>query len=205
VALERCNGEYVGIVQSGLPIKDMWIENPLYALINNSVGRQGFEIEGSTEKCWGAVVRKEDLQFARRNFPGLSVPESLKVSGIMLRHPETNELPFQFDNLLQEAHSAEGDGNWSEAAQIFECIANHNQNELWMKRLAAKAFFKAAEYGKAAELSQQVNQQRPTVEMLLLEAKVKRKQEKLGSAIELLRIAEQMLSDPHWSIQCKRS
>jgi glycosyltransferase involved in cell wall biosynthesis len=194
--LEKCEGEYIGIVSSGLPIKDMWIESPLYALINSPVGHQGFELEGSTDRLWAAVVRKDDLQSARRSFPNMPVRESLRAAGIVLRHPNFEELPFQFDNLLQQAQSTEKDGNWSEAAQMFEYIADQHQNELWMKGLAAKAFFKAGDHTRAAELSRKVNQQRPTVDTLLLEAKVSREQNKFSSAIESLKRAEQILEDP---------
>jgi len=194
--LERCDGEYIGIVPCGFPIKYMWIENPLYALINNSIGHQGIEPEESSDRLWAVVVRKDDLQFARRSFPNLPVRESLKAAGIVLRHPSFEELPFQFDNLLQQARSSEKEGAWSEAAQMFEYIAEHHQNELWMKRLAAKAFFKASDYTKAAELSLEVNQQRPTADTLLLEAKVKRQQKNFDSAIKLLKTAEQILEEP---------
>ena len=196
VVLERCDSEYIAIVPSGFPIKDTWIENPLYALINNSVGHEGFVPDGSTDRLWAAVVRKDDLQRARRSFPNLPVRESLKAAGIVLRHPSFEELPFQFDNLLQQARSSEKEGAWSEAAQMFEYIADHHQNELWMKRRAAKAFFKASEYKRAVELSLEVNQQRPTVDTLLLEAKVKRQQKNFDSAIKLLKTAEQILEEP---------
>ena len=66
-----------------------------------------------------------------------------------------------------------------------------------MTRLAAKAFFKAGEHARAAELSRRINQQWPTVDTLLLEAKLKRQRKNFNSAIELLKTAEQTLSDSH--------
>jgi hypothetical protein len=197
--LQRCEDEYIAIVPNGFPIKDVWIEGSLYALINSSLDHHGFELEESTDRLWAAVVRKGDLQLARKRFPHLPVRESLKAAGVVLRHPDFDELPFQFDNLLHEAQSAEKDGNWLEAARIFECIADRYQNELWMTRLAAKAFFKAGEHERAAELSRKVNQQWPIVDTLLLEAKLKRQEKDFNSAIELLKKAEQTLSDSEWS------
>jgi len=194
--LERCDSEYIGIVTSGFPINDMWIENPLYALINNPDSRRGYEPEGSTDELWAAVVTKDDLQFARRSFPNLPIRESLKAAGIILKHPNYEELPFQFDNFLQQALSAEKNGNWYQAGQIYEFIAENHGNELWMKRLAAKALFKAGDYTRAAELSQSVNRQRPTVDTLLLEAKIKREKKDFDSAIKLLETAEQILENP---------
>jgi len=194
--LERCDSEYIGIVPSGLPIKDMWIENPLYALINNPNSRRGYEPEGSTGELWAGVVTKDDLQFARRSFPNLPVRESLKAAGIVLKHPSFEELPFQFDNFLQQARSAEKDGNWFQAGEIYEYIAENHRNELWMNRLAAKAFFKAGDYARAAQLSQSINRQRPAVDTLLLEAKIKRENKDFNSAIKLLETAEQILENP---------
>jgi hypothetical protein len=196
IVMERCDGEYIAIVPNGLPIKDMWIENPLYALMNNPDGRWGYKPEGSTDELWAAVVAKNDLQFARRSFPDLSVRESLRAAGIVLKHPDFEEYPFQFDNLLQKALSAEKDGNFSQAGQMYEYIAENHKNKLWMQRLAAKAFFKAANYTRAAKLSHNLNLQRPTVDTLLLEAKIKRENEDFNSAIELLKKAERILENP---------
>lgn len=192
-ALQVCDGKYVTIVPSGFEIQEMWTENSLYALINISATREGFELEGSTDVTWAAVVKKEDLQYARKGFPKLPVRQSLAAAGIALRQPRPDELPFQFDNLLQQAQLAEKDGNWTQAARMFEYIAESYQNVLWMKTLAARAFYRAGDHGKASELSKQVNRQRPTVDTLLLEAKVARERSDLNAAIGLLRRAEQIL------------
>jgi len=192
-ALERCEGEYIAIVPRGFPIKDMWIENPLYALINCVDDRQGFLPDETTDQLWAAVLKKDDLQFARRSFPDLSVLESLEASGITLRHPSHEELPFQFDNLYHLALSTEKEGDWLQAAEMYKHIAEQHQNVLWMKRLAAKAFFEAGDHTKAEGICREVNQQRSTVDTLLLEAKIKRENKELNSAIELLTTAAHTL------------
>lgn len=174
----------------------MWIENPLYALMNNHQDRQGYEPEGITNELWAVVVKKDDLHLARKSFPDLPVRESLKAVGIVLKHPDFEEMPFQFDNLLQQAFSAEKDKNFSQAAKTFEYITVNHRNELWMKRLAAKAFFEAGDHTRAAELCHNINQQQPTVDTLLLEAKIKREKQDFNSAIELLKTAEQILENP---------
>jgi glycosyltransferase involved in cell wall biosynthesis len=194
--LERCDSKYIGMVTSGFPINDMWIENPLYALMNNQQGHRGYESEKSTDEIWTTVVTKDDLQLALRSFPNLPVRESLKAARITLKHPDFEELPLQFDNLLHQALSVEKDKNFSQAGQMYEYIAENHRNELWMKKLAAKAFFKAGDLIRAAELSHDINQQRPTVDTLLLEAKIKREKEDFNSAIELLKTAEQILENP---------
>ena len=192
-ALARCEGEYIAIVPSGFPIREFWVEDSLHALVNSSVNKEGFELEDSTDKLWAVAVRKNELQYARRSFPNLSVCESLNAAGISIRRLQPEEIPFQFDQLLEKAKSAEKNGNWSKAAEMFEYITEHYQNELWMKTLAAKASFKAGGYIRAAELSREVNRQRPTVDTLLLEAKVKHEKKDFNSAIKLLKKAEQIL------------
>jgi len=192
-ALARCEGEYIAIVPSGFPIREFWVEDSLHALVNSSVNKEGFELEDSTDKLWAVAVRKNELQYARRSFPNLSVRESLNAAGISIRRLQPEEIPFQFDQLLEKAKSAEKNGNWSKAAEMFEYITEHYQNELLMKTLAAKASFKAGGYIRAAELSGEVNRQRPTVDTLLLEAKVKHEKKDFNSAIKLLEKAEQIL------------
>ena len=195
-ALQKCDGKYISIVPSGFAIQEMCVENPLYALINSSANSEGFEFDGSADAVWAAVVKKEDLQYARKSLPKLPVRQSLAEAGIPLRQPRPDELPFQFDHLLQQAQSAEKDGNWMQAADMFEYIAENYRNKLWMKTLAARAFYRARDHNKASKLSNQVNQQRPTVDTLLLEAKVARERNDLNLAIELLKRAEQTLLAP---------
>lgn len=193
-ALAQCDGKYITIVPAGFNIKMMWVENPLYALINSSVDSKGFEIEGSTDNLWAAVVRKDVLLYARKCFPKLSVQKSLKAAGVGLRQPNFEEMPFQFDDLLAHAQLAGKNGSWAEAAQMFEHIAQHYQNQLWMKSLAAKAFYNAGDYNKALKLSGEINKLCPTVDTLLLEAQVNRKKKNLNVAIELLKRAEQTIA-----------
>jgi tetratricopeptide (TPR) repeat protein len=131
------------------------------------------------------------LLLARRSFPHLPLRQSLQAAGITIRKLRPEEIPFQFDSLLKEARLAEKNGNWAEAAEIFAFTAERYQNQVWMKALTAKALFKAGAHTKAAELSRQVNQQRPTIDTLLLEAKVCREKKDFNSAIELLKKAEQ--------------
>jgi tetratricopeptide (TPR) repeat protein len=123
----------------------------------------------------------------------LAVLESLEAAGVVLRRASFEELPFQFDNLLNQARLAEKEGDWAEAGQQFEYIAEHHGNGMGMKALAAKAFFKAGSLARAIALSSEVNRCRPTVDTLLLEAKVKRGERDFHSAIELLERAEQIL------------
>jgi len=104
------------------------------------------------------------------------------------------EIPFQFDSLLTEARTEEKAGNWRQAAEIYEHMGERYQNQLWMKLQAAGALFKAGDFGRSAELASWINQRRPTVDTLLLEARLKRRQKDFKSALALLKGAEDILA-----------
>lgn len=191
-AMQRSEGDYVAIVPENLAIEEMWVENPLYALIN-SVGRAGVLMEGATPQSWAAVLRRSDLEQARRSHPHLSVEASLTASGIQTHRPQAEELPFQFDELLRQARAAEADGNWATAARLFERMAERHQNTLWMRTMAARAYFKAGNRARAELLSREINRERPTVDTLLLEARAQRRKGDFDAAIHLLGRAEQVL------------
>ncbi len=195
-ALQRSEGDYVAVVPENLAIEEMWVENPLYALIN-SAGRDGVLLEGATPQSWAAVLRRSDLEQARRSYPHLSVDASLAAAGIPMRRPQAEELPFQFDELLRQARAAEADGDWGTAARIFECMGERHRNALWMKTMAAHAYFKVGDRARAESLSREINRERPTVDTLLLEARMQRRKGDFDAAIHLLGRAEQVLGrDP---------
>jgi len=192
-ALHQTDADYVAIVPGDLPLEEMWVENPLYALIR-STDHEGFFIEGASGSSWAAVLRRSDLYPPRKAHPHLSVEASLATAGIRVRRPREEELPFQFDELLRQAKLATDDGNWVAAARLFEYVAGHHHNELWMKTMAARAYFEGGNLAEAGRCSHEVNQQRPTVDTLLLEAKICREKKNLDTAIRLLGRAEQWLS-----------
>ena len=72
----------------------------------------------------------------------------------------------------------------------------HFQNELWMKAEAARAYYEARRYAAASRLSREVNSARPTVDTLLLEAKIHRQKQDYNAAVQLLGQAETLLGGP---------
>ena len=192
-AIKKCDGHYIAIVQRGFPVKEMWVEKSLYALINCSLDRQGFLLDENINENWAVIINKEDLEYARNSFRHLNIPESLGAAGISLRVPVFEEYPFQFDNILQQALLEERDGNWSQAAEMYMYLAENHGNQLWMKRLAAKALFKAGKNSIASSICDEINQERPTPDTLLLEARFRCEEKKYSSAIELLHKAEKTI------------
>ena len=192
-AIKSCDGHYIAIVPDSLKIEEMWVEKSLYALINCSIDRQAFLLAESDNENLAVIIKKENIEYARKSFPHLNLPESLKAAGISLRMPDYEEYPFQFDNILHQAMSEEKNGNWLQAAEMYMYLAENHMNQLWMKRFAAKALFKAGKHNMAASIFDEINQQRPTAETLLLEAKFRREEKKYNSAIELLHEAEKTI------------
>jgi hypothetical protein len=171
----------------------MWVEDSLYALINSAGGSEAFELEGSTPDCLALVARKDHLCLARGKYPDLSIREGLIAAGISVRSLRPDEIPFQFDSMLNEARREEKNGEWQKAARIYRYIGDHYDNQIWMKSQEALALFKAGDFARAAELGSLINQQRPTVDTLLLEARLKRRNRDFKSALVLLKKAEAIL------------
>jgi glycosyltransferase involved in cell wall biosynthesis len=191
--LADCEGEYVAVVPAGFPIRNMWLEDSLCALLNMPKTSEAFELEDSTPDCWAVVARKDHLQLARGKFPHLSLRDGLISAGVNVRRIRPDEIPFQLDMLVKEAKDEEKANNWKRAAEIYEYIGEHYHNQLLAKSWAAWASFKAGNLDGATELVSWVNQQRLTADTLLLEAKIKRQRKDFKSALVLLKKAEEIL------------
>ena len=201
--LADCDGEYVAVVPAGFRIRDMWLEDSLYALLNTTKTNEAFELEDSTPYCWSVVARKDHLQLARSKFPHLPLRDGLISAGINVRRIRPDEIPFQFDSLFKEAQDEEKASNWKQAAEIYRHIVEHHHNQLWMKALVANALFRAGDMGGAAELVSLINQKHPTVDTLLLEAKLKRREKDFKSAAVLLKKAEDVFTGGY--VECLKA
>ncbi|MHC5059879.1 MAG: glycosyltransferase family 2 protein [Planctomycetota bacterium] len=204
-ALNCCEGDYVAIVPMGFETggEDFpWIESALWALMNCADPKQAFELPASSRQCWSAVFGRDQLIRARRVAGHLPLVDSILASGIKLRKPEVSEYPLMFDNLMTGAEEIEEQANWPHAAEVFEYLAEHYRNELWMKSRWANALYHTGRHDAAAMISGQVNSERPTVSMLLLEARARRKKDDIWGALELLEKAKQILegSELAWTL-----
>ena len=171
----------------------MWLEDPLYALMNSGGDRLAMEVDTSNDRLWAVVVRKDVLVKAREKFGHLSVRQSLERAGVKLDRMKPDDISLQFDELYHEALANERDGNSLRAAEMYEYIAQRHKNELWMKAQAARSFYKAGEIKRAMEYCLFVNEKKPTVDTLLTEAQIWRSQGKYCTAINLLERAEEIL------------
>ena len=201
-ALKHCQGEFVAVVPNGFEIvgptgkesDDVgWIEKSIYPLINGSDANEAFELVRSRPGCWACVFGIEQLRRARQLYRHLDIESCAKAAGIKVRQPAMEEWPFQFDNMLGGASELEKQGDWSTAAGVFEHIYKHWGNEIWMKTRQANALYHAGKYEESCRLAGQLNDIRPTVSALLIEARAHRKQKQLVRAIELYERAREIL------------
>lgn len=192
-ALKQCEGEYIAIVPSGFEVGDAWVEEPLFALQKSKADNEAILLEEADENNFAAVFRKDELSWARQEFGEMNLGRSLEAAGMTLRKLKPEEVPFKFDILYNEAQQEYENGNYSLSAEIYEHIANTYGNSIWMQQLAADAHVRNGNTAKAIELISHINQQRPTVDTLLLESRIYKKQKRFNDAINTLKKAEQIL------------
>jgi len=193
--LQSCPPGYIAIVPPGFPIGDMWLEDSLFALINSRNDSEVFELEGSTTELWAIVAKKKHIQLARQSFPDLPIRDALENSGIEIRRIVPDEIPFKFDSLYKEAKRYEDQLDYHQAAEIYEFIAANYGNKLWMISLAANAYYLGGDLQKAGELTEWINQRRPIVDTLLLQAQTQSRQGNIENAARLLEASKFILEN----------
>jgi glycosyltransferase involved in cell wall biosynthesis len=160
-----------------------FLERSLNPLLCGTESGTAYELPEACDGCWGAVMRKADLQRALRIGRGTDLRSALVASGVVLRKPEFSQYPFQFDHLLTAAGQIEQNGDWQKAACVYEYIEENFGNRLWMRTLKANALYHAGRLRQAAETAQALNREFPTVSRLLIEARAFKKMDQFEPAI----------------------
>ena len=192
-ALRECEGEFVALAPPGVELNDMWVERPLYALMNSAHTRQGYLL-ASPGGSWAALLRRGELADARSRFPALGVRRSVEAADIVLRKVTDQDNPLVMDDFLTTVRALEIDGDWHHARAIYEKMPELCRNELWMKDRAALALYnKGTQDAEALELCREVNRRLPTADSVLLEAKLHRRMDRTESAVGLLEQAREIL------------
>ena len=194
-ALAKATGDFVAVLTPGVPVREMWVEEALYAAVNDTTGKTAYTLAGPEGGWTPVVVRRDVLAAARIARPSCDLRESLEAAGIALRAPGPTERPFQFDALLQNAQGLEAEGAWLLAARLYEEIGKRYGNRRWMRERAASAFFNdGAHNEKALSICRELNTTQPTVSTLLLQAKLQKRAGKFDEALPLLDQAVKILS-----------
>ena len=193
-ALARCEGDLVALVPKVMPVSAGWVEVPARAVVNSVRPLEAVRLEGDAGNFPAGVFRKHELLHARRTRCDCSIKRSLEAAGLIVRDVDHDELPFAFDDLLNTAKALEKNGESLKAARLYEHIDREHGNALWMKLRAGKAYYDTGGYdARALELSRELNSRRPTVDSLLLEARLHRRADRIDQGIDVLERAQKLL------------
>jgi hypothetical protein len=193
--LSQSDAPLATVLSPGITVpsgESMYIERSLFPLMNQKHGGTAFEIPESDDAHFGAAVYAAALHRAMQTSPA-DIRSGLLSAGIEVRKPAFKEYPFQFDNLLSAAELSQLDGDWYKAARIYDYLAEHYGNTLWMQVRQANALVQSGRSRKAAETIETVNRVRPTVASLLIAARNEKKQNRHREAIPLYQRALSIL------------
>jgi glycosyltransferase involved in cell wall biosynthesis len=194
-ALARTTGDYVAVVTPGVRVQEMWVEDALYAAVNDTACKTAYALTGPQDGWTAVVVRRDVLASARIARPGANLRQSLEAAGVTIREPQPAERPFQFDQLLQNAQALEAEGAWPLAARLYTEIGKRYGNRRWMSECAAAAMLHdGAHHKKALELCRELNASQPTVSTLLLEARLLKRAGRFDEGLAALDQARMILS-----------
>lgn len=194
--LKVCQGNYIAIVPDRIQIPSAevsFFERSLYPLMETSERQLGYELVEATPDNWGGVFRTTELAAARLKNPHLPLVESIRAADITIKRPTSKDFPFQFDNLINVAAQQGREGNWIQAAQLYDVAAERFDNNLWMQTLKANALYQHGRWELAATLAAQLNRTRPTVARLMIEGRARQKLGHFAAAAALFRRAEIIL------------
>ncbi len=195
-ALRYCQGDFIALIPDTWRIgfeEVAWIEKSVYPLLEGDPNVPGYELVGSKSDRWAAVFRSQVIRDTRSRYRNLSLHQSLNAAGIRIRQPVQAEWPFQMENLVTNAEYLEKAGAWLDASAVYEIAERRFGNEIWMRKRRANALFHSGCLDEAGEIVHPLNRNRPTVATLILEARIRRKQNRIRDAINLWKRAENIL------------
>jgi glycosyltransferase involved in cell wall biosynthesis len=186
--LEQIDAPLTAILTVGIdipPQEQIYLERSVYPLLGGKNSRTIFEINESDEAHFGAVGHTRSWRDAAGRGCSVLSAQSLRSAGLEVRKPRIDEYPFQFDNLLCSTEMQQIEGQWEQAAKIYEYLAEHFGNELWMQTRQANALYRAGRYAAAADKASQLNRRRPTVTTYLIEGRARKKMQDYKNAVSL--------------------
>lgn len=193
-AIRHCEGDCIAILPEAASPAAEAIEAACHVLAHHAGREEAVRLGSASNGAFGAVFRRRQILRARQNRPALSIRRSVEAEGIVLRPAAGDELPLAFDLRLQQARAAETEGSFLQAARIYESTGRKHGNALWMAEAVARALYR---HGKrddqALAACRRVNQHRPTVSSLLLEARLLRRNHQIDRACGLLERARDIL------------
>jgi tetratricopeptide (TPR) repeat protein len=194
--LAKCDASYIAVVPEGFKIREFWVEDCLYAVSQNPLGGEVFELEDSSEGLWGGIFERQLLENLISDMSG-SLLDSVKKSGRKIRKMQPQEIVFQYDQLLSKARTLMQQENFTDAAELFEHIAKNYGNELWIGILAAQAHLKSGNLQRAKQISGRLNGVFPSVESIITEAQSEKGFKNYDRAVRLFENALEIIEGKH--------
>jgi len=193
-ALARAAGDYVAVVTPSVRFEMLWVEDALHAAMGGD-GGTAFALQADDPSAPGFVLPTDVLVRARREAAGASVADSLRAAGVALRRPEPHECALRFDRALQDAQRRQEEGSALQAAAIYRAIEEQLGNARWMRQRRARALYEAGgRDAEALDLCCDLNRCQPTVDTLLLEARLHRRADRFEEAVGRLQHARRILA-----------
>jgi len=193
-ALARAAGDYVAVVTPSVRFEMLWVEDALHAAMGGD-GGTAFALQADDPSAPGFVLPTDVLARARREAAGASVADSLRAAGVALRRPEPHECALRFDRALQDAQRRQEEGSALQAAAIYRAIEEQLGNARWMRQRRAHALYEAGgRDAEALDLCCDLNRCQPTVDTLLLEARLHRRADRFEEAVGRLQHARRILA-----------
>ena len=194
-AVRCCEGDCIAIVPPGSPAASLRIGQAVYALTRHAAAGEAMLLGAGRASNWGAVFRAEELLRARHRHPALTIRRSAEAEGIAVRRAAPHELPFAFDTAMKAALAAETDGDFPRAASIYRALRRDGHNALWATRALAEALWRDGRGDdEALAACREVNGRRPSVDSLLLEARLHHRAGRNENAVDLLERARAVLA-----------
>ncbi len=192
-ALDCCEGDFVAVVPAALPIASGWVEEGVFALVDSGTATDGVLLQGTDERNWAAVLRRDRLTAARIRFPHLGVRDSVVQAGLEVSKEVGSGQSCRFEKLKARAQKLQQAGRYPEAAELYELLSSMGRDELSMATCAAGALYQGGDDERAIGLTRRINEARPTVETLLLEARLHRRADRIHDAVASLQRAREQL------------
>jgi len=185
------DAELVATVPRGTKVGEMWVERAVHRLVCSPGERLALALAGGVAERPLVLPREVMLDCIGADTP--TIEAALVSEGVPIEAVRTNNGPFVFDTMLATATRFEGQGKYAEAADVYKRIIRQEQNVIWMRYRLAQALFHLKNYEQSLAQCRAVNESSPSVDSLLLAARIERQLGDTPKALELLESAHAIL------------
>ncbi len=195
--LEHCKGDYIGIIDVNFPINQnecSWIERALCPMFKNSDPLLAYELPESDEFSRAYILSAAQAKRAVRYSNFKCFYDNVISSGIIMKKPAPETWPLQFDNFYTQMSDFEEQNDWAGVARTLKYMReNFPGDKFLINTKYVGALCNCGYFEKAAEIAHSLNEERPSVSTLLVEARALGKMDRANESILLLEQAADIL------------